>query len=791
MKSLIAIFTVATILFSNAVTAEIITDGTVGSAVEISGPVYNINSDLGIVADDNLYHSFNRFNIGANEIANFSSTEPVTNVIARVTGGGISTINGTISSTIADANLYLINNSGIIFGSEASLNISGSFFVSTCDYIEMDNGDRLYSQPFVDDVLSSASPIKFGFLNAEIAGIQFEGRDGTGISVNEEEKIFIAGGDITISGGGAEGLASANLSAAGGGIEIVSMNSVGSVLSDSDTPEVICDKLGTVTITENGLIDISGEDEGEIYIRSGRFVVDNSKIKAGNSDQVLDLLNPGEGGTVNIQSREILLNNGGRIESSASGLNDAGYIEIHDCDSLTIINNSSLTTSTSGEGDAGSIFINADTLTIGEHSTLSSSSTGTGDQGNAGFIHIQGATDITLSGNSLINTSSEGEGNAGYIYIDTANLSINNSTLASTNAEGDIEDVRDYFDPDDDADDDDFTDPPEELGGPGSIFVNADRVDLTGFSFVTTSTNGIGDAGHVDIHSGEVYLSGESKITSSSLAEIGGKAGVIEVSGCNVAEISENAAIETKTIGRGAAGDILLQVKKLAVKEDGKLRSSSSGTGNAGYIEINSDTVIIENGKISSSSTAVTDAGDAGVININAEDSISITGGGSVRTESENSGGGAIGLLAKQVVYIKDSRVSTNVKNGEGQSGNIDLNAAFIVMDKGKVTANADLGNGGNILFRSNYLIKSWDSMITASSNLGIDGKIEIDTPDSDIPGGVAPLRIELIDAEKWASTPCSKRTGDTTSSLSVSGEKAVEHEHYGRWYDIPMSEIR
>ena len=57
-------------------------------------------------------------------------------MIGRVTGGAQSNINGQIASTITGANLYLINPSGIVFGPNATVNVSGSFHASTADYLQ-------------------------------------------------------------------------------------------------------------------------------------------------------------------------------------------------------------------------------------------------------------------------------------------------------------------------------------------------------------------------------------------------------------------------------------------------------------------------------------------------------------------------------------------------------------------------------------------------------------------------------------------------------------------------------
>ena len=58
-------------------------------------------------------------------------------MIGRVTSGSPSSIDARIQSNITGANLYLINPSGVFFGPNATVNVSGSFHASTADYLKL------------------------------------------------------------------------------------------------------------------------------------------------------------------------------------------------------------------------------------------------------------------------------------------------------------------------------------------------------------------------------------------------------------------------------------------------------------------------------------------------------------------------------------------------------------------------------------------------------------------------------------------------------------------------------
>ena len=107
--------------FSTRITA----DGTLGSTMTPSGNVINING--GTIRGSNQFHSFGQFSVGTGDIASFNGPAGVESTLSRVTGRTRSEIDGTVRSTISGANLFLMNQNGILFGPNAQLSVSGSF----------------------------------------------------------------------------------------------------------------------------------------------------------------------------------------------------------------------------------------------------------------------------------------------------------------------------------------------------------------------------------------------------------------------------------------------------------------------------------------------------------------------------------------------------------------------------------------------------------------------------------------------------------------------------------------
>src|SRR5215472_7052832 len=163
-------------VISGAATAQRVTiDGRFSPAQTLVGPNYAITAGLGKQVGGNLFHSFGQFGLATGESASFSGPATVSNVIGRVTGGNPSGIDGRVQSTIAGANLYLINPSGIVFGPNATVNVSGSFHVSTADYLKMSDGAKFQATNPNGSTLSAAPPAAFGFLTASPAKISVNG----------------------------------------------------------------------------------------------------------------------------------------------------------------------------------------------------------------------------------------------------------------------------------------------------------------------------------------------------------------------------------------------------------------------------------------------------------------------------------------------------------------------------------------------------------------------------------------------------------------------------------------
>jgi len=109
----------------NCARALITPDNALGSQSSIATPNVDINGlpsdriDGGAIREVNLFHSFLQFKVGEGQGAYFTNSAGIKNIVSRVTGCDPSDILGMLG-ILGNANLFVINSNGIIFGQNAS-----------------------------------------------------------------------------------------------------------------------------------------------------------------------------------------------------------------------------------------------------------------------------------------------------------------------------------------------------------------------------------------------------------------------------------------------------------------------------------------------------------------------------------------------------------------------------------------------------------------------------------------------------------------------------------------------
>ncbi len=179
--------------------------------------------------------------------------------------------------------------------------------------------------------------------------------------------------------------------------------------------------------------------------------------------------------------------------------------------------------------------------------------------------------------------------------------------------------------------------------------------------------------------------------------------------------------------GEGNAGVVDIRAGTLMLT-DGAIISTSSttgGKGNAGRLTIDADILSLSNGAIIRSQAFR--SGDAGDVVITG-DRVLIDNS-TVTTASDEGAGGNISIVAHERLQLRQGTLSASVQGGpETQGGNVTVDAQLIVLQDSQIIARAIEGNGGQIRLQSDGLISNIASSISASSDVGLDGEVEIET---------------------------------------------------------------
>ncbi|NET32690.1 MAG: filamentous hemagglutinin N-terminal domain-containing protein [Cyanothece sp. SIO1E1] len=247
------------------VLAQIIPDNTLGSETSEVIPNIIINGELadqidgGAIRGGNLFHSFEQFNVADGQRVFFDSPIGIENILSRVTGLESSEILGTLGVN-GNANLFLLNPNGIIFGPNAQLDVNGSFVASTASSLQFENQGFFSVTVPNEPALLTVNPSAF-FFNQVQTG-QIENRSAE-LQVPNGESLLLVGGALTLMGGSLEALNGQVELAAVGNSAVVELTTSESFLSVSVSNT---NPLGNILITNGAVIGSSGEGSQGIQV---------------------------------------------------------------------------------------------------------------------------------------------------------------------------------------------------------------------------------------------------------------------------------------------------------------------------------------------------------------------------------------------------------------------------------------------------------------------------------------------------------------------------------------------
>ena len=532
--------------------AQIVPNGTLGAessqVTSKSLGAFQING--GATRGENLFHSFSQFSVPTNGIAYFNNSLNVKNIISRVMGGFVSTIDGKLRAQ-GSANLFLINPNGIIFGPNASLNIGGSFIATTASSIKFADGIQFSAtSPQTTPVLTVNVPIGLQFgRTAESILVQGQG---SALKVNLGETLGLVGGDVTLEGGA--------LSAPGGRIE-----------------------LGSVA--GNNLVTLNPTVKSWTLGYEGVHNFQNIQLKQRTSNgveypSVVDASDQG-GGDIHVQGRHVMIADGSEIMTVSFGPEPGGNIILAASDSVQLTgSNSALLSLATASGAAGNIELNTGKLLIQNGAVVSTESVLTADSfgqvtpasGQGGNLTVNASESIELINGSLLRSTTQGPGNAGNIKINTNWLFIQDGAAVDVSSQGRIStssgsagnlEVKArsiYLD-------NKAILRAESTAGQGNINLKSQNLLLRHGSSITTNATDTATGGNITIKTGVLTALENSDISANAKEGFGGRV-TINAQGIFATEFQQQPTPESDITATSALGPQfsgIVQINSLGV----------------------------------------------------------------------------------------------------------------------------------------------------------------------------------------------------------------------------------
>lgn len=711
------------VVYNNSVHAQVSPDNTLNTSVTSTTSINGSNSYIinnGTRIGNNLFHSFSQFSLPSGGSASFDNATDIQNIFSRVTSGNISNIDGDISAK-GSANLFLLNPAGIIFGQNASLNIGGSFIATTANSIKFADGTEFSTVQGADKpLLTMNAPVGLQ-MGSNSAAIKAQGRgytnsgffivptpNSTELQVKPGKTLALVGGNLQIDG--------FILTAPEGRVELVSTNGTGQVdlipnaqgyMLGYENGQI----FGYIQLAEKSLINVSGVNSGSVRLQAGNIrLTDGSLILAQNYGYL-------PGGEINLQASTgidlIGTSSDGEVlsgvRSETYGIGAGGNIGIF-TRKFTLQEGSGLNNLTSGIAPGGNIEIDAKTVEISGFSQINPNrvtgiSTLSFASGSAGDIFVNG-DNLLISGGASLSSVTFGSGSSGKISIRNQNTTVvGNSPSGFDSA---------------------ITLATFAFGDNKDLILNTGKLQILDGGRIGSSTLFAGNGGNVSINASEaIAISGRNNNNNSAI---------------NSSAMRLNAQLRQSSdfpdMLTADAGSLSITTPNLSLMDGATVTVTSEGTGNAGNLNITADIIQLKNQAL-------------------------------IQAQTESGNGGDIDLKVGSLLLMRDRSKMTTTAGSTGNGGNINISSPTIVgLENSDITANAVRGQGGNINITTQGIIGlEYGSQltpgndITASSEFGVNGTVQVNTIGVDPNSGLVALPTNFTDSSQKIASGCAENS--------------------------------
>ena len=523
-----------------------------------------LNSFSDIIAQTEGQGDAGEISINTNNAISLNESQISSLVNSSATGNG-----ANISLTSGELNLAnesrIIANIDRRSASSNDISTAGNIDLDIAGNINLDNNSQIQSQVGVDAV-GNAGNITIntdGSLISTNGSQILTGSDGTGnggdIQIIAGESIEMGSNSEIIANTGEQSIGDAGtITLEAGNVFSLSESSVLSQIQDQAEGNA-----GDISILANSLIidnnsNISSQtlgqgNGGDITINATESVslnnesiiesnVDNLEIRESNNDsEVVNNSAEGDAGDITITTGELTLSNGSELNNTSFARGDAGDITVNASGRVFLSNSSRFMNEVNdlirGEfdaiGNAGTINITAQEVALNNNSTFESSSSG---QGNAGSVIVNSTGNVTFDSNFsgiISQMRGEGVGDGGNIQInavDSLTLSNQSFLLANTSEQA--------------------------SGDAGSVILNADNISLSESLVLSQiEDDATGNAGGIDITANTIDINNFSLVSTNAQVATSGEAGSINLNGTNIS-ISTGSIVDALTENDFNGGNI-------------------------------------------------------------------------------------------------------------------------------------------------------------------------------------------------------------------------------------------
>ncbi|NEQ21343.1 MAG: CHAT domain-containing protein [Microcoleus sp. SIO2G3] len=414
-----------------------VADGT-GTIVTPNGDRIDIQGGSLSQNGANLFHSFQQFGLETGQIANFISTPEIQNILGRVVGGEPSFINGLIQVTGGSSNLFLMNPAGIVFGSDARLNVPAAFTATTATGIGFDQG--WFNALGLNDYSSlGSSPNSFRFEAAQVGAIVNAGK----LAVEPGQSLSLVAGTVVNTG---------TLEAPGGNITVSAVPGT-SLVKLSQAGQILSLEVEPATDSQGNLLPITPLALPELLtgsnVDTGLTVAADNTVQTANGTVIstqagtaiasgtLDVSNTAAGqtgGTIKILGSKVGLLSANVDASGARGGGTVliggdyqGQGTIPKATQTLVSEDSVITADALRHGNGGQVVVWADEFTRFYGNI---SARGGAASGNGGTVEVSGKELVIFTG--LVDAGAA-MGESGTLLLDPKNITITdaNTPLAT------------------------------------------------------------------------------------------------------------------------------------------------------------------------------------------------------------------------------------------------------------------------------------------------------------------------------------------------------------------------